>query len=61
MVLASAGVFEMATGFSISCIILALVYFTLITISGTQGAYPVILRAGVTGTVAIAFSCISSI
>jgi hypothetical protein len=52
----AAGVFEMATGFSISCIILALVYFTLITISGTQGAYPVILRAGVTGTVAIAFS-----
>jgi hypothetical protein len=52
----AAGTFEMATGFSISCIVLALVYFTVITTSTSRGTFPVLARVGITGTVAVAFS-----
>jgi hypothetical protein len=52
----AAGMFEMATGFSIFCIVLAIAYFTLITTSTSRGTFPVVVRVGITATVTMAFS-----
>ncbi|WP_141959603.1 hypothetical protein [Actinoallomurus bryophytorum] len=52
----SARMFEMATGFSIFCIVLAIAYVTLITIYTSRDTFPIVIRVGITGTVAVALS-----